>query len=294
MDISEEKIQQTLSKTTLIARFVDAEELKGLPENQVDILMSKNIPIRAYTTVEFLPLEQDAMDGVFYILPNGNAYYLENGIWQNVAGMNTRIVDQLPIAGDPQTIYFMRNPDPRSLNDYIEYMYLDGKWETLGSATEKPHLYTFEKTSDGWQVKQDGVLTFTYDEQKDHIVVKKLPTTGIKTGKEYVLIDKDGNFVASYVYNAKYGWIQTSEAAKETIAHKFVKKLPAVGEAGTEYIVLTDLTDSSTYQGTFVWNEDASEFQQTSGDNVDISKEADNIIEMKADGLYATTDGGEI
>lgn len=293
MDISEDKIKQTLSQTTLIARFVDAEELKGLPENQVDILMSKDVPIRAYTVVEFLPLEKDAMEGVFYILPDGNVYYLENGVWKNIVGLNTRVVETLPIAGDSQTIYFLRNPDPEADNDFIEYMYLDGKWEVLGSATQKAPEYTFELTDKGWQVKKDGVVEFKYNEQAEHIVVKKLPTTGIKKSKEYILTDNDGKFIASYVYTDKYGWIQTSGSSSET-AHQFVTALPAKGEEGVEYIVLTDLKDSTTYTGTFVWNEEASAYQQTSGSIVEISKEADNIISMKPDGLYASADGGEI
>lgn len=47
--------------------------------------------------------------------------------------------------------------------------------------------------------------------------------------------------------------------------HEFVASLPEKGEEGIEYVLMDDISDCSTYKGTYVWNEGCSTFVETSG-----------------------------
>lgn len=235
---------RSTSANTLIARLVGEEDLKGLPGNQVDVLLPGKLVFRAFIEVPFLPLPKDAEEGVLYLTPDGVFSYLQDGEWKVL--------------------------------------------ETGGGAE-----YTIEATKDGWVYKKDGKVVFTYVEPQDHIIVKKdLPTTDINEGAEYVLLDEDDKFVATYVHSDK-GWIQTTTPASQS-GHQFVTALPTVGDEGVEYVLMDDLTDATAYKGTFVWDYDANAYIQTSSTAVKISSKADNIISMEADGLYASADGGEI
>lgn len=234
---------RSTSANTLIARLVGEEDLKGLPGNQVDVLLPGKLVFRAFIEVPFLPLPKDAVEGVLYLTPDGIFSYIQ-----------------------------------------------DGEWKVLETGGDE---YTIEATKDGWVYKKEGEIVFTYIEPKDHIIVEKdLPTTDIEEGAEYVLLDEEGKFVATYVHSDK-GWIQTTTPVNNSI-HKFVTELPTVGDEGVEYVLMGDLTDKSTYQGTYVWDYDANEYIQTSATGVEISKLDKNALSMESDGLFASTDGGEI
>lgn len=231
---------RSTSANTLVARLVGEEDLKGLPANQVDVLLPGKLVFHAFIEVPFLPLPKDAETGVLYLTPDGKFSYIK-----------------------------------------------DGEWKSLVSGG------TIEGTDDGWVYKLDGEVVFTYIEPKDHIIVEKdLPTENINDGAEYVLLDEDGGFIATYVHSDK-GWIQTT-TPKSQAGHQFVTELPTVGDEGVEYIVMDDLEDETTYKGTFVWDYDANAFIQTSTTGVEISKKKRNALRMESDGLFATTDGGEI
>lgn len=47
--------------------------------------------------------------------------------------------------------------------------------------------------------------------------------------------------------------------------HEFVTELPETGTAGVEYIVLTDITDCDSFEGSWAWNTEAECWVQTSG-----------------------------
>lgn len=43
-----------------------------------------------------------------------------------------RVVDDLPLVGEPGVIYLILNPTPQSRNFYNEYIYADNRWEKIG------------------------------------------------------------------------------------------------------------------------------------------------------------------
>lgn len=47
--------------------------------------------------------------------------------------------------------------------------------------------------------------------------------------------------------------------------HEFVTELPETGATGVEYVLMDDISDCSTYRGTFVWNPDCEGWIPTSG-----------------------------
>lgn len=47
--------------------------------------------------------------------------------------------------------------------------------------------------------------------------------------------------------------------------HEFVTKLPKKGSEGVEYVLMDNLSDCSTFKGTFAWNPDCEGWVQTSG-----------------------------
>lgn len=47
--------------------------------------------------------------------------------------------------------------------------------------------------------------------------------------------------------------------------HEFVTELPAKGSEGMEYILMDDISDCSTYRGTYTYNKDCGGWIQTSG-----------------------------
>lgn len=47
--------------------------------------------------------------------------------------------------------------------------------------------------------------------------------------------------------------------------HEFVTTLPDKGSEGVEYVLMEDISDCSTYQGTYVWNSKCGTFVETSG-----------------------------
>ena len=61
------------------------------------------------------------------------------------------IVNQLPSSGEPYTIYFVPSEDPETGNIYEEYMWLNNKWELLGTTKIDLSNYynSYEVTGDG-------------------------------------------------------------------------------------------------------------------------------------------------
>lgn len=47
--------------------------------------------------------------------------------------------------------------------------------------------------------------------------------------------------------------------------HEFVTELPETGDDGVEYVLMDDISDCSTYRGTYVYNKDCGGWIQTSG-----------------------------
>lgn len=55
-------------------------------------------------------------------------------------GFKTQIVEELPSEGDPRIIYLVPSEDEQESNVYVEYLYIDGDWECVGSTAVATNL----------------------------------------------------------------------------------------------------------------------------------------------------------
>lgn len=74
----------SLSSNTLIARLVSSEELANLPGNKLDVYIDGKVQYEAFVRVGTLPMPEDAIEGVFYILPDDTVHYLSDGVWDTI------------------------------------------------------------------------------------------------------------------------------------------------------------------------------------------------------------------
>lgn len=74
--------------------------------------------------------EMTTPDGktVRVILPESMVLDFSAGV-----GFKTQIVEELPATGDPRTIYLVPSEDEKEGNIYVEWLYIDGEWECVGS-----------------------------------------------------------------------------------------------------------------------------------------------------------------
>lgn len=113
VDNSDIDLSEFLSANTLVARLVNSSDLRGLPGNKVDVLMDRELDIRAWKIVPVLPLPEDAEDGIFYILPDGSMSIWDKDNLAWITTGDTFLVDTVldktslkPIANKPVTEKF--------------------------------------------------------------------------------------------------------------------------------------------------------------------------------------------
>lgn len=92
------------------------------------------------------------------ILDNAKKYAKK--LFDSVTSFNIQIVDALPVDNIKEmTIYFMRNGRDNETDYYEEYMYINNKWEIIGSTFVNltPYLLVsdFEKTINDYVTKTD-------------------------------------------------------------------------------------------------------------------------------------------
>lgn len=83
-----------------------------------------------------------------------NGQSIENGNNVTIDLTLFKVVDQLPTTDiDVNKIYLLPNPAGQDGNTYIEYMYIDGKWEVVGE-------YKSEMSLDNYYTKEDADKKF--------------------------------------------------------------------------------------------------------------------------------------
>lgn len=95
------------------------------------------------------------------------------------------VVDELPAIGEEGVLYFVRKEDATETDLYDEYMYIDEKWEYLGTRTIEIDLDDYYKKEE-----VDGKLT-DYVKFTDHATFQKpgviIPYNGINAGLSYTI-----------------------------------------------------------------------------------------------------------
>lgn len=78
---------------------------------------------------------------------------IQNAI-KDITGLDVEVVDSLPETGVSNTLYYVKKTDPESQNEFDEYMWINGKWEFIGTSELELSNY----------VSQDQMVPITTEE----------------------------------------------------------------------------------------------------------------------------------
>ena len=154
IDTALDNIQNT-SIPDLDKRIKDnLNSIKELAKSLSDL--SSTLDTHIKNTV--IHVTQDDKDLWNSILDNAKKYAKK--LFDSVTSFNIQIVDALPVDNIKEmTIYFMRNGRNNETDYYEEYMYINNKWEIIGSTFVNltPYLLVsdFEKTINNYVTKAD-------------------------------------------------------------------------------------------------------------------------------------------
>ena len=187
------------------------------------------------------------------ILDNAKKYAKK--LFDSVTSFNIQIVDALPVDNIKEmTIYFMRNGRDNETDYYEEYMYINNKWEIIGSTFVNLTPYLLKTDFEAYQ--QEVADKFLKYKTSDEIT---------NTLKDYLLAQTFTDTLKNYSTTAEVNKVLESYA-KKTELHKHDNK--------DILDKLSDISGTLNYNGTPIQTE------------IQISQESDNALEEKSDGLY--------
>ena len=141
-----------------------------------------------YYTKDYVNHMVDTLDEKIYgvSLDLENGYYTKDEVDEavsKISGLNITVVAELPQTGETDTLYFVPAINSQEQNMYDEYIYTNGAWEKVGSASVDVDLTDYVKKTDianastvgvvkvkdfyGLSVSSDGaILGMVYDTDK--------------------------------------------------------------------------------------------------------------------------------
>ena len=115
---------------------------------------------------------------------NLGEYVTHNELTEELAkvGIKTVKVDSLPQTGDPQTLYLVKDPKGKNDNIYLEYLWIDGKFELIGSTqvdlsgyVKTSVLESYAKTSDlKSYAKTNDLKTFKTEDEIMTMILEQI------------------------------------------------------------------------------------------------------------------------
>lgn len=184
-----------------------------------------------------------------------NAKDYAKKLFDSVTSFTIEVVDALPTEDiKSMTIYFMRNGRDNKSDYYEEYMYVNDKWEIIGSTFVNLAPYVLKEDFEKYQ--QEITDKFAKYNTSDEIT---------NTLKDYLLAQTFTDTLKNYSTTAEVN--KALEAyAKKTELHKHDNK--------DILDKLSDVSGTLNYNGTPIQTE------------IQISQESDNALVEKDDGLY--------
>lgn len=224
----------------------DIKELKKL-------LQELDIELSNHTSDTVIHVTQDDKDLWNATLQNAKDYAKK--LFDGVTSFTIEIVDALPTEDiKSMTIYFMRNGRDNESDYYEEYMYVNDKWEIIGSTFVNLAPYVLKEDFEKYQ--QEITDKFTKYNTSDEIT---------NTLKDYLLAQTFTDTLKNYSTTAEVNK-ELEAYAKKTELHKHDNK--------DILDKLSDVSGTLNYNGTPIQTE------------IQISQESDNALEEKDDGLY--------
>lgn len=141
--------------------------LKAIATTDVSILSNVTPTKVVEVLLKYIAEHQVSGGDVSAVLTSAKAY--TDAKINALELMSVKVVSELPATGDKNFIYFVPDPDTAEVNHYLEYMYIEKRWELIG--TTKVDLTDYAKTSEVTQAlipkaNQADVYTKTESDAK--------------------------------------------------------------------------------------------------------------------------------
>lgn len=239
----------------------DIDELKKLLDNinNTELINIKqliadlDIELSNHTSNTVIHVTQNDKDLWNATLQNAKDY--AKRLFDGVTSFTIEIVDTLPTEDIKlMTIYFMRNGRDNESDYYEEYMYVNDKWEIIGSTFVNLAPYLLKEDFEKYQ--QEITDKFAKYNTSDEIT---------NTLKDYLLAQTFTDTLKNYSTTAEVNKVLEAYA-KKTELHKHDNK--------DILDKLSDVSGTLNYNGTPIQTE------------IQISQESDNALVEKDDGLY--------
>lgn len=224
----------------------DIKELKKL-------LQELDTDLSNHTSDTVIHVTQNDKDLWNATLQNAKDYAKK--LFDSVTSFTIEIVDALPTEDiKSMTIYFMRNGRDNESDYYEEYMYVNDKWEIIGSTFVNLAPYVLKEDFEKYQ--KEITDKFAKYNTSDEIT---------NTLKNYLLAQTFTDTLKNYSTTAEVNK-ELETYAKKTELHKHDNK--------DILDKLSDVSGTLNYNGTPIQTE------------IQISQESDNALVEKDDGLY--------
>ena len=242
----------------------DIEELKKLID---DINSSELVNVKQLITDLDTNLSNHVNNTVVHVTQNDkdlwnatlqNAKDYAKQLFDGVTSFTIEIVESLPTENiKTMTIYFMRNGRDNESDYYEEYMYINDKWEIIGSTFVNLSPYLLKEEFEKYQQEiTDKFTKYNTSEEINNIL------------KDYLLVQTFDDTIKNYTTTKELNKI-LEEYTKTKDIHTHDNKT-----------VIDKLSES--VDGTLLF--DGQEIKGGSG--ITISKEDNNAIQQKTDGIF--------
>lgn len=257
----------------------DIDELKKLIEdiNDTDLaninqlITNLDTDLSNHTSDTVIHVTQDDKDLWNATLQNAKDYAKK--LFDSVTSFTIEIVDTLPTKDiKSMTIYFMRNGRDNESDYYEEYMYINDKWEIIGSTFVNLTPYLLKADFEKYQ-KEIADKFAKYNTSNEIVNILKdylLTQTFNDTIKNYVTTQTFDDTIKNYT---------TTETLQKLLEEYAKTKDIHIHENKD---IIDKLSESS--DGNLLFN--GQEIKGGSGSDITISEEDNNAIQQKDDGIF--------
>ena len=257
----------------------DIDELKKLIEdiNNTDLaninqlITDLDTDLSNHTSDTVIHVTQDDKDLWNATLQNAKDYAKK--LFDSVTSFTIEIVDTLPTEDiKSMTIYFIRNGRDNESDYYEEYMYVNNKWEIIGSTFVNLAPYLLKADFEKYQ--QEIADKFAKYNTSDEIV---------NILKDYLLTqtfnDTIKNYVTTQTFDDTIKNYTTTEALQKLL-EEYAKTEDIHTHENKD--IIDKLSESA--DGNLLFN--GQEIKGGSGSDITISEEDNNAIQQKDDGIF--------
>lgn len=233
--------------------------------NDLDTDLSNHI---ADTVVHVTQNDKDLWNAT---LQNAKDYAKK--LFDGVTSFTIEIVDELPIEDiKPMTIYFIRNGRENEGDYYEEHMYINDKWEIIGSTFVNLSPYLLKEDFEKYKQEiSDKFLKYNTSDEIANIL------------KNYLLASDFNNAIKNYVSNQTFNDTIKKYTTTEAL-NKILEEYAKTEDIHTHEnkTIIDKLSESA--DGNLLFN--GQEIKGGSGSDITISEEENNAIQQKDDGIF--------